>query len=101
MFVRERKRTRLSDVIVDTFLDECATLRCNKTHTWLKQGSTNRDPYGGSRGGGGGSDYTTPFVFFVPDGRKKTTMTFGAVNNNSVCDALHSKTQESKTTRDG
>jgi hypothetical protein len=47
MFVRERKRTRLFDVIVDTFLDECATLRCNKTHTWLKQGSTNRDPYGG------------------------------------------------------
>ncbi len=48
MFVRERKRTRLSDVIVDTFLDECATLRCNKTHTWSKQGSTNRDPYGGT-----------------------------------------------------
>jgi hypothetical protein len=51
MFVRERKRTRLSDVIVDTFLDECATLRCNETHTWSKQGSTNRDPYGGSGAG--------------------------------------------------
>jgi hypothetical protein len=40
-----------------------------------------------------------PFVFFVPDGRKKTTTTFGAVNNNSVCDAFHSKTQETKSTK--
>jgi hypothetical protein len=52
--------------------------------------------------GGEGSYYTSTFVFFVTDGRKKTTTTtFGAVNNNnSVCDAFHSKTQESKSTRD-
>jgi hypothetical protein len=54
--------------------------------------------------GGEGSYYTSTFVFFVTDGRKTTTTTttFGAVNNNnSVCDAFHSKTQESKSTRDG
>jgi hypothetical protein len=58
--------------------------------------------------GGEGSHYTSTFVFFVTDGRKMTTTTttttttFGAVNNNnSVYDAFHSKTQESKSTRDG
>jgi hypothetical protein len=54
--------------------------------------------------GGRGSYYTSTFVFFVPDGRKKTTTTtttFGAVNDNGVCDAFTSKTHESRSTRDG